>query len=188
MPAPGDDAPITALLERWNNGDPQALHDVTTLVYQRLSELAHYRRVHEGADHSLETAGLVNEVFLRLTDARVAVTDRHHFFRLASRIMRNVLVDHARAARAAKRGAGQVVVLNGDDEAVQASDRDIERLNEAIEELARRDPAKAQMIDLVYFGGFSGTEAAQIMGTPVSSFYRELSFARAWLKSELTAG
>lgn len=185
MLPPGRDAPITELLARWEAGDAQALNDASALLYQRLSELAHHKRVAEGRDHTLETSGLVHEVFLRLAGSSVRLTDRTHFFRLASRIMRNVLVDHARAAQAAKRGARMLVTLDSSVEAIQVNERQIESLHHAIEALAKKDPAKAQMIDLVYFGGLSGQEAAETMGMAVSSFYRELGFARAWLKSEL---
>ncbi len=179
------DAPITELLSRSRTGDEQAFSEVMSLLYQQLSDLARRRQSKEGRDHTLETAGLVHEVYLRLSAGLPRVTDRHHFVRLASRVMRNVLVDHARAELAAKRGGRMLVTLNSGIEPVQTAMQDVEGLHNAIEALAKRDPQKAQMIDLVYFGGFSGPEAAESMGVPVSTFYRELGFARAWLKAEL---
>lgn len=182
---PADGAPITQLLVRWREGDEQALGEVTALLYDELSAIAHRRRVAEGRDHTLDTAGLVHEMFLRLAGNPVALADRDHFFRLASRVMRNVLVDHARAALAGKRGAGLLVSLNTTLEGPVANEADLERLHHAIEALGQQDPPKAHMVDLVYFGGVSAKDAAQVMGMPVSTFYRELSFARAWLKVEL---
>ena len=185
MSDPDTEAPITELLGRWADGNEQALAEVMALLYQRLSDVARRKCASEGRDHTLDTAGLVHEMFLRLSASVPRFVDRHHFFRLASRIMRNVLVDHARAAQSAKRGGGLLVTLHTTAEAIQATSRDVECLHQAVEALAKYDPAKAHMIDLVYFGGLSGSEAAEAMGMPVSTFYRELGFARAWLKTEL---
>lgn len=178
---------ITRLLHRWTAGDERAREELVPLVYDRLRQIARQRLRHTPGDHSLNTTALVHETYIRLVDVqRVDLPDRARFLALASRVMRNLLVDHARARTAAKRGGGQKPLPL--DETLVISDDQLELVREldaALERLQRLSPRQSTMLEQHYFGGLSTEEAAEVAGVSVATAKRDLRSARAWLALEL---
>ena len=178
---------VTGLLQRWSAGDQSARDRLMPLVYERLRELAHQRLRGSPADNSLNTTGLVHEAYLRLVDApQVDVPDRARFLALASEVMRNLLVDRARARLAAKRGSG-IAPLEL-DEALWVSDENTERfteLDDALTRLSAFSPRQEQLLQHRYFAGLSLEESATASGVSLATVKRELRSARAWLALEL---
>jgi RNA polymerase sigma factor (TIGR02999 family) len=181
-------SPVTMLLKRWQGGSREALDDLAPLVYRELHRLAgtHMRR--EAPGHLLQTTALVHETYLRLVDACVPFRDRVHFFAVCARIMRRVLVDHARRVRAERRGGGRAAVpLDLCELAVEPADQ-LLRLEDALHRLATLDPRKAQVVELRFFGGFTIQETADHLALSPATVERDLQFARAWLARELLGG
>ena len=180
---------ITRLLVAWSDGNQEALDSLTAIVYQELRRLAHYYMDRERPGHVLQTTALVNEAYLRLVDyKRMEWQDRAHFFAVAARVMRRILVDHARSHNI-KRGAGvQHVAL--DDAAVVSGDRndDMVALDDAMNALARLDPRKAQIIEMRFFGGLSIEETAEVLQVSPATVRRDWSIAKFWLYRELGGG
>ena len=178
---------VTGLLQRWSGGDQTARDRLIPLVYERLRQLAHQRLRGSPDDNSLNTTGLVHEAYLGLVDApHVNVPDRAHFLALASEVMRNLLVDRARARLAAKRGGG-VAPLEL-DETLWVSDENMERVTELDDALARLSafsPRQGQLLQHRYFAGLSLEESASAQGVSLATVKRELRSARAWLALEL---
>ncbi|HEU4828753.1 MAG TPA: ECF-type sigma factor [Gemmatimonadales bacterium] len=184
MSEPSD---ISRLLARWSEGNPEALADLMPLVYGRLLKLARQRRRGEPAEASLNTSALVHEAYLRLAEGgEVTVRDRNQFLALASHVMRNLLVDHARARRAAKRGGG-VTPLELTEATLLRDDQldPIGDLDEALTRLEQLEPRQARMIEQRFFGGLSLEEVAAAAGVSLATVKRELRSARAWLAMEL---
>jgi len=179
---------VTGLLHRWSGGDQSARDRLMPLVYERLRELAHQRLRGESADNSLNTTGLVHEAYLRLVDLpHVDVPDRAHFLALASEVMRNLLVDRARARLATKRGGG-IAPLEF-DETLWVSDENMERvteLDDALTRLSAFSPRQGELLQHRYFAGLSLEESATALGVSLATVKRELRSARAWLAIELT--
>jgi RNA polymerase sigma factor (TIGR02999 family) len=177
---------ITDLLRRWGEGDAGALDQLFPLVYERMHQLAHHRLRDEG-DGSLNTTALVHEAYLKLVDTqRVDVRDRGHFLGLASRVMRHLLVDRARARDAAKRGSGEAPVPL--DDAPWLADEDhetVEELDEALRRLEAIDERRTRILEQRYFGGLTLEETAEALGISLATVKRELRSARAWLALEL---
>ncbi len=184
MSPPSD---ISRLLARWAEGNPEALAELMPLVYERLLQLARQRRRSEPPDASLDTAALVHEAYLKLVEgARVTPRDRNQFLALVSHVMRNLLVDHARARRAAKRGGGAPML--GLDEAAWLPDDELEMIGDldaALTRLAELDPRQSTMVEQRFFGGLSLEEVAAATGVSLATVKRELRSARAWLAMEL---
>ena len=182
--APAD---VAGLLRQWSEGDTQARDRLIPLVYDRLKELAHQRRGGASVNLSLTTTAIVHETYMRLLAApNVELHDRAHFLALAGQIMRNLLIDHARARSAAKRGGGAVAVEL--DEASFMTDSDLDaivELHEALERLAVLNPRQSQMLEHRYFGGLSLEETSAACGVSLATVKRELRSARAWLAFEL---
>lgn len=178
---------VTRLLQRWSDGDSEALDALMPLVYERMRRLAHDHRRDEHASLSLNSTALVHEVYLKLVDLRVArFRDRAHFLAMASRVMRRLLLDHARARRAAKRGGGAAPLEL--DDALGLTDERAEalvELDEALERLAAVYARQSQMLEQRYFGGLSLEETAEALGVSLATAKRDLRFARAWLAAEL---
>lgn len=178
---------ITRLLGAWQAGDEGALDELTPYVYAELQRLAasHMRREQRG--HTLQATALVHEAFLKLAGADVDFASRGHFYGVASRIMRRLLVEHARAANRQKRGGGlQRVTL--DESAVAGADgivADVIELDEALNKLAVFDARMASAIELVYFGGLKHEEAADVLGVSRTTLFEDLKLARAWLGREM---
>jgi RNA polymerase sigma factor (TIGR02999 family) len=177
---------ITELLQRVHSGDQEALNAVIPLVYGELKKLAaaHLRR--EGKAQPLETTALVHEAFLRLAGAQhPSYENRSHFYGIASRLMRQVLVDGARARSAEKRSAGAEVPLMDIPDLGRQPDRALLAMDEALEQLARTDPLKVQLIEMRYFGGMTAEESAEALSMSVHVVRRELRLAQAWLRKEM---
>lgn len=183
------DAPseITRLLRQWSDGDEEALNRLVPLVYAELRRLAHQRLRREHSNRSLNTTGLVHDAYLKLVDVRSArFRDRAHFLAMASRVMRRLLVDQARARRAAKRGgAAETIEL---DETLSVSEPQADALadlDDALQRLEAIDPRQGRIVEQRYFGGLSLEETAEDLGVSLATVKRELRFAHAWLSAEL---
>jgi RNA polymerase sigma factor (TIGR02999 family) len=174
---------ITGLLQRVHHGDQEALREVIPMVYSELKKLAsaHLRR--ERGATPLETTSLVHEAFLRLAGGRhPAYESRAHFYGIASRLMRQILVDAARARSAAKRSGGEQVTLG---DVPDEREHDLLAVDEALARLEAEDPFKARLIEMRYFGGMTAEETAAATGAPVEKVRRDLRLAQAWLRREL---
>jgi len=178
---------VTVLLRRWNAGDESARDLLIPLVYDGMRELAHRRLGRAPVECSLDTTELVHEAYLRLVDARrVDPPARANFLALASEVMRNLLVDRARARLAEKRGGGAIPV--GLDEVEWVSDENLETvadLDDALSRLAKVKPRQGQLLQHRYFGGLTLEESATATGVSLATAKRELRFARAWLALEM---
>jgi RNA polymerase sigma factor (TIGR02999 family) len=183
-PSPGA---VTQLLRAWGNGDDGALERVTPLVEAELRRLARGYMARERRDHTLQITALVNEAFLRLTDARsVGWQDRAHFLGISARLMRRVLVDHARSRGYLKRGAGAERVTL--DEGLITSPEpivDVLALDRALEALAAVDARKGRVIELRFFGGLSVEETADVLHVSADTVKRDWRLAKLWLLREL---
>jgi RNA polymerase sigma-70 factor (ECF subfamily) len=181
---------VTALLLSWSGGEQSAADRLIPAVYEELHRQAARAMRREGHEHTLQTTALVHEAYLRLVDQqRVEWRNRAHFFGIAAEVMRRVLVDHARARDAAKRGGGvQRITLS---EALGVSsdggggDADVLALHEALERLALLDPGQARLVELRYFDGLTIEESAETLGVSPATVKREWALARAWLRREL---
>jgi RNA polymerase sigma factor (TIGR02999 family) len=187
---PTDD--VTALLMEWRRGDAVALERLLPLVYADLRKVARAHLGREQAGHSLQPTALVHEVYLRLVGLeRLRVESRAHFMAFAARLMRQILVDHARRKRAGKRG-GAVTVVGLDTlppragPSTAAADVDILGLDRALEELATFDPQQCRIVELKFFAGLSIDEMAEALGISAATVEREWVIARAWLLHRLT--
>lgn len=186
MTQDADSPGITALLRNWQAGDERALERITPYLHEELRRLAasHMRR--ESGGHTLQSTALVNEAYLRLVDVELDFASRAHFLAIASRVMRRVLVDHARRKRRAKRG-GPAPNLTF-DEALYLADADdpgILDLDDALNRLATFDARMARGIELIYFGGLTTAEAAEALGISRVTLHDDLNLAKAWLQREL---
>lgn len=180
------DGNITQLLRDWVDGDQRSLEALTPLVYEQLRRIAARAFAGERAGHTLQATALVHEAYARLVDADVDWQGRSHFFALAARTMRRILVDHASARAAAKRGGGRISVTLHDGMVVAAgADDDMLALHEALGALAELDARKAGILELHYFGGLTYEEMGSVLGLSTSTLDREMRFAKAWLRSRL---
>ena len=187
MTMPADEG-VTQLLLAWSEGDQTALERLTPLVYEELRKRAREHMRRERPGHSLQTTGLVNEVYLRLVDLnQLRWQNRAHFFAIAAQLMRQILVDYARARRYAKRG-GLARQVSLDEAAIVSKTRSAEfiALDDALKSLAAIDPRKSQIVELRYFGGLSVKETAEILKISPRKLAREWNLARAWLHRELS--
>ncbi len=179
---------LSSLLRAWSDGDESALDRLMPLVYNELHRLAHRYMSRERAGHNtLQTTALVNEAYLRLIDAAdVRWQDRTHFFAIAAKLMRRILVDFARERGYKKRG-GDVRKLALDEALVVSlePDRDLVRLDDALSALAEFDPRKAKVVELRYFGGLSVEETAEVLKIAGITVIRDWNMAKLWLLKEL---
>ena len=180
---------ITRLLQAWRAGDESALERLTPLVYQELHRLARHQLAREWqSEVVLQTSALVNEAYLRLADAQtIDWQNRAHFFGVAARLMRQILVDFARARASQKRGGDEAIFVS----LTAALDTPVERplnlvaLDDALTTLARLDGRQSQIIELRFFGGLSVEETAEVLGVSPGTVMRDWRTARAWLHREL---
>ena len=184
-----DRADTTDLLVAARDGGEPALERLLPVVYDELRRLAAAYLRREAKGHTLQPTALAHEAWMRMVDAtRVDWRDRAQFLAIAARMMRHVLVDHARAKKAAKRGGGRERVTMGDAEAPQgAAVLDVLDVDEALEDLARLDPRKARVVELRFFGGLTEKEAAHALGVSATTVEDDWRFARAWLHQRLGA-
>jgi RNA polymerase sigma factor (sigma-70 family) len=203
------DQPVTQLLAKWRSGNEQALGELTGLVYQELRSLAQRHLRRERHNHTMQRTALVNEAFVRLVNQQsVDWQSRAHFFALASNLMRRILVDHARARLASKRGGGVSAVsldelmapLDAEDAAGsgrasnipepqhidEETDEDVAAIDEALTKLAQFDARQARVVEMRYFGGLTIEETATALEISDATVKREWTLARAWLKRELS--
>lgn len=184
-PAPHE---ITKLLKDWANGDSTALEKVIPLVYDELHRLAHQHMRRERAGHVLQTSALINEAYLRLADQPgVLFENRRHFLGIAARLMRQILVDEARSRDSAKRGGGAIQVsLTEASSVVQEQASNVIALDEALKSLERVDARQGEIVELRFFGGLSVEETAEVLKVSPGTVMRDWTFARAWLRNEMS--
>jgi len=183
--APEDD--ITQLLNRWSAGDNNARDEVAPLIYDELKDIARgvFRR--ENARHTLQPTALVHEAYEKLVGVEIEWQDRTHFFALAARMMRRLLVNHARSRAALKRGGDVLrVTLHESLHGANDADEDVLALDEALNQLADMDARKANVLELHYFGGLTQEEIGQSLGISESTTRREFKLARIWLRKLLS--
>lgn len=181
---------ITALLVDWGNGDQSALERLLPLVERELHRLAHSYMRRENPDHTLQTTALINETYLRLVDQRkVEWQNRAHFFGIAARIMRRILLNYARDQNRQKRGGKAIHVSLSEAMVMPAEkDRELISLNDALDRLEALDPRKSRVVELRYFGGLSVEEAAEVLKVSPITVMRDWQFAKAWLAREMQNG
>ncbi len=189
-----DSADITGLLKAWGQGDQDALKQLTPLVYAQLRAQARRYMRHERSGATLQSTGLVHEVYLRLINGPgVDCRDRAHFFALSAQLMRRILVDAARARAASKRGGRALRVEHAsavDMDQIPTADSDAASslcaLDDALESLNRLDPRRAKVIELRFFGGLGVDETAEVLQVSAQTVMRDWRLARAWLARELS--
>lgn len=183
-------SPVSDLLRAWSQGDGQARDDLLPLVYAELRAQAVRYMQRERRDHTLQPTALVHEAYVRLIgQAHVSWQNRAHFFGLASEMMRRILVDHARKHHAAKRpGAALRVAWDESAGATPPLDCELLLLDQALAELAARDPRQARVVELRYFGGLSEQETAEVLTVSRATVTRDWQVARAWLFRRMTLG
>jgi RNA polymerase sigma-70 factor, ECF subfamily len=180
---------ITKMLQRLESGDRDVIHSVIPLVYDELKKLARSHLRRELRAVPLETTALVHEAFLKLAGGRhPSYENRAHFFGIASRLMRQILVDSARATAAEKRGAGVEVAMAELPDWGPHPNRQLLVMNDALEQLERVDPLKARLIEMRFFGGMTAEEVSITLSKPVHIVRRELRLAQAWLRKEMASG
>ena len=177
--------PITQLLHEWREGHQAALDQLIPLVYDELHRLAGHYLKSERPSHTLQATALVNEAYLRLVVVDVPWQDRTHFFSVAARLLRRILVDHAKSHRRAKRGGRHIRVTLSESLAPLEPDQDIIELDASLESLARFDERKSQIIELHFFGGLTYDEISEAVRISPATVHRELRLAKAWLHHEL---
>ena len=179
---------VSLLLQEWREGDRKALDTLLPLVYTELRRLAHARLRNERPGHTLQSAALVNEAYLRLIGLDAPQWEsRTHFFAIAARLMRQVLVDYARRRRAGKRGGGACKVPLADATGVSPrQDVDVVALNDALEVLAKIDPRQSQVVELRFFAGLSLQEISAALQIAPATVQRDWTAARAWLHREMS--
>ncbi len=179
---------VTGLLVEWNQGNDAAREALITVVYEELRRVARRQLLRERPDHTLQSAALVNEAYLRLTQQREAPKwqNRAHFFGMAAQVMRQILVDHARRRLRAKRG-GAAPRLSLETTMVKTQKREVDlvSLDDALSKLAALDPEQGRLVELRFFAGLSIDETAEVMGISPATVKREWATARAWLQLEL---
>ena len=191
MPAPPPDGSVTQLLAEWRGGDEGALTRLIPLVYAELRRVASARLRHEAPNHTLQTTALVHEAYVRLVGLeRMALRDRVHFFAMAARLMREILVDHARRRDAQKRGGG-ITVLGLDDVAAGASAEnaivDVLALDSALTELHALDERLCRVVELRYFAGLNIAETADALDVSSATVERDWTVSKAWLLQRLSS-
>ena len=179
---------VTQLLVDWSNGDQKALDKLMPMVYSELRRLASNYLRRERAGHTLQPTALVNEAYLKLIDQKNARwQNRAQFFGVSAQLMRRILVDHARAHQAGKRGGSdqQRLSITSAERFVQQPEVDLLALHEALEELATLDPQQERIVELRFFGGLSIEETAEVLGVGHATVERDWKMARAWLRRKL---
>ena len=180
---------FTQLLHQWSGGSKDALDQIMPVIYDELRKLAGRYLRSERPGHTLRATALVNEAYVRLAGSDVTYQDRIHFYAVAARTLRHILVDYARTRNRGKRGGGvenlpiEEAILVGPE-----ADRGIVELDDALNGLAAHDPGKARIVELLFFGGLTLEEAAAVLGTSPASVFREMKMAKAWLHREMTRG
>ena len=191
MAAPPDDEDVTYLLGQWGRGDEAALARLIPIVYAELRRVASARLRGEGADHTLQTTALVHEAYLRLVGLnRMTLQNRTHFFAMAARLMRDILVDRARRNNALKRGGGITIAVDAIGEIPVGSESalvDMLALDEALTDLSALDARLGRVVELRFFAGLSIAETADAIGMSPATVERDWTVAKAWLHQRLSS-
>lgn len=178
-----DSTDLTRLLNDWVQGDQAAFDQAAPILYQELHQIAARIFAREHGEHTLQATALVHEAYERLIGAEVELADRDHFYALAARMMRRLLINHAKARKAAKRG-GDAVQVTLHESRIEATDQiELVELDAALNRLAQRDPRKAEIIEMNYFGGLTQVAIARVLGISESTVRREQRIATLWLKA-----
>ena len=181
--------PVSELLIRWKAGDQEALEALVPLVYKELRDIARHHLQRERPGHTLQSAALVHEAYLRLIDQRPFDTEnRAHFLAVASRLMRQILVDYARTHGAAKRGADLRVDLDASLVLPQVRSADVVALDDALNDLSSLDEQQGRIVELRFFGGLATEEIAVVLGISASTVKRDWNVAKAWLTRQMKRG
>ena len=181
-------ADVTQILQDWSKGDTAAAEKLMPLVYEELRRLARSYLARERGGHTLQATALVHEAYLRLTDeTQLSWKDRAHYYGIAARLMRRILVDHARAHNAAKRGGlQQKLMLDEARELPTKSEVDLVELNGALESFAKDYPRKSEVVELKFFGGLDAKEISEVLQVSEKTVLRDWNFAKLWLCRALT--
>jgi RNA polymerase sigma factor (TIGR02999 family) len=180
---------VTQWLRAWSAGDASALEKLVPLVYEELQRRARRLMGRERPGHSLQPTALLHEAYLRLVGSKpLECRDRNHFYALSARLMRQVLVDHARSRRSRKRGGGAAALTFDDALMGREAGPDLVRLDEALRALAETDERKCRVVELRFFGGLSAEETAEVLGVSAQTVLRDFRLARAWLEREMKRG
>jgi RNA polymerase sigma factor (TIGR02999 family) len=188
-PQPADEhrRDVTTLLLNWTGGDAAALQELVPIVYGELRRLAQKQMSREREDHILQATALVNEAFLRLVDIhQIQWRDRAHFFAVAARVMRRILVEHARARAFRKRGGGAPHVTLDENVTPASPSYDLVALDDALQALATIHERKARVVELRHFAGLSVAETADVLGISSETVMRDWKYAKSWLHRELS--
>jgi RNA polymerase sigma factor (TIGR02999 family) len=178
---------VTELLQHWKQGDEQALRALVPLVYKELRSLAHYHLQSERPDHTLQSTALVHEAYLRLLGSQpVELRNRTHFVAVASRLMRQILVDYARERRASKRDGGCKIEFEYLDALPVKGDAELLALNDALDELSRIDDRQGKIVEMKFFGGLSAPEISEVLGLSRATIDRDWATARVWLHRQMS--
>lgn len=181
---------ITLLLDAWRNGNKDALDRLVSILYPELLQIANYYIRNESVNQTLQSTALVHEAYMRLVGrSNNDWQSRAHFIGVAAQIMRNLLVDRARAKAAVKRGSGTMTLsLDESIDAPVLPNFDLMAVDDALTELGRIDPQQSRIVELRFFGGLTNNEAAEVLGISVSTVKRDWNMAKAWMFRELSAG
>lgn len=178
---------VTQLLQQWTQGNKNALGELVPLVYKELRKIAHYQLQAERSDHSLQSTALVHEAYLRLLGGQaVELQNRSHFIAIASRAMRQILVDYARSRNANKRDGGFKIAYDDLAELAVTDDSELLALDYALDELARIDERQARIVEMKFFGGLSAPEISQVLQISRATVDRDWATARVWLHRQMS--
>ena len=177
---------VTELLRHWTQGDEKALEELVPLVYKELRRLAHYHLQSERPDHTLQSTALVHEAYLRLAgNKQLDFQNRSHFIAVASRLMRQVLVDYARERRAGKRDGGCRIAFDYLEALPVHGDAELLALDDALNDLSRVDERQGKIVEMKFFGGLSAPEISEVMGLSRATVDRDWATARVWLHRQM---
>jgi len=180
---------VSELLQLWVGGDQRALTELMPLVYGELRRMAHRQMLGERADHTLQSTALVNEAFIRFLGNHPSQwQNRGHFIAVASRLMRQILVDHARTRKAGKRDGGHRIDVEALDNLAIKDDAQLLALDDALKALAQIDERQAKIVDMKFFGGLTAPAISDVLGVSLATVERDWAFARLWLRREMTDG
>jgi RNA polymerase sigma factor (TIGR02999 family) len=184
---PENNTDVTQILQGWSVGDKDATAELIPIVYQELQRVARLYLGRERADHTLQATALVHEAYLKLVDqSRVTWQSRAHFCAVAAQLMRRILMQHARAHQAAKRGGGmRKLYLDETRELAQEGTTDLVELDEALKTFARSYPRESTVVEMKFFGGMEAKEIAEVLNVSAKTIARDWAFAKAWLAREL---
>jgi RNA polymerase sigma factor (TIGR02999 family) len=178
---------VTQLLQQWTGGNQKALDALMPLVYKELRRLAHYQLQSERPDHSLQSTALVHEAYLRLVGGQqVEMQNRAHFIAIASRAMRQILVDYARSRKADKRDGGFRIDYDDLDALPIKGDAELLALDNALSELSRIDERQSKIVEMKFFGGLSAPEISEVLGISRATVDRDWAIARVWLHRQMS--